>query len=67
MDFLIRRSPYLPSFRRIAAKIIDPANGASTWALGSHRCNENRGSFTKKAVVSIKYLMFLLMFIGTII
>ncbi len=32
-----RRSPYLPSFRRTAARIIDPATGASTWALGSQR------------------------------
>jgi hypothetical protein len=32
-----RISPYPPSFSRIAAKIIDPATGASTWALGSHR------------------------------
>lgn len=33
----IRASPYPPSFRRIAASTIDPAIGASTWALGSHR------------------------------
>ncbi len=33
----ICRRPYPPNFRRIAAKIIEPATGASTWALGSHR------------------------------
>lgn len=33
----IRIMPYPPSFSRMAAKIIDPAIGASTWALGSHR------------------------------
>ena len=34
----IRRiSPYPPSFRRIAARIIEPATGASTWAFGSQR------------------------------
>lgn len=33
----IRIMPYPPSFSRIAARIIDPAIGASTWALGSHR------------------------------
>lgn len=33
-----RISPYPPSLRRIAASIIDPAIGASTWALGSQRC-----------------------------
>lgn len=30
--------PYPPSFSRMAARIIDPAIGASTWAFGSHRC-----------------------------
>lgn len=44
-----RISPYLPSLRRIPAKIILPATGASTWALGSHRWNINIGIFTKKA------------------
>lgn len=29
--------PNVPSLRRIPARIIDPATGASTWALGSHR------------------------------
>ena len=43
----IRANPYPPSFRRIAANTIDPAIGASTWALGSHKCVENIGSFTK--------------------
>lgn len=33
----IRIIPYPPSFSRIAAKTIDPAIGASTWAFGSHR------------------------------
>lgn len=32
-----RRIPYPPSFSKTAAKIIDPATGASTWAFGSHR------------------------------
>lgn len=34
----IRIMPYPPSFSRTAARIIDPAIGASTWALGSQRC-----------------------------
>lgn len=34
---MIRITPYPPNFSRIAAKIIDPAIGASTWALGSHK------------------------------
>lgn len=34
---VIRSIPYPPSFSRMAARTIDPAIGASTWALGSHR------------------------------
>lgn len=34
---IIRMMPYPPSFSRIAASTIEPAIGASTWALGSHR------------------------------
>lgn len=34
---IIRKIPYPPNFRRIPARIILPATGASTWALGSHR------------------------------
>jgi len=34
----------------MAARTIDPATGASTWALGSQRWTVNMGSFTKKAV-----------------
>lgn len=45
----VRTSPYPPSFRRIAARIIEPATGASTWALGSQRWTKNNGSFTIKA------------------
>lgn len=33
----IRIIPYAPSFSRIAARIIDPAIGASTWVFGSHK------------------------------
>lgn len=47
---VMRNRPYLPSFRRIAARIIEPAMGASTWALGSHRCVRKRGSFTMNAI-----------------
>lgn len=34
---VIRNIPYPPSFSRIAARTIEPAMGASTWALGSQR------------------------------
>jgi hypothetical protein len=45
----IRSKPYPPSLRRIAARIIDPATGASTCAKGNHKCTKNEGSFTQKA------------------
>lgn len=41
--------PYPPSFRSRAASSMDPAIGASTWALGSHRCSPYRGALTIKA------------------
>lgn len=50
-----RRIPYPPSFNKIAAKIIDPATGASTWALGSQRWAENRGIFTMKAAMVMSH------------
>lgn len=34
---VIRIIPYPPSLSKTAAKIIDPATGASTWAFGNHR------------------------------
>lgn len=34
---VIRIMPYPPNFRRTAARTMDPAIGASTWAFGSHR------------------------------
>lgn len=42
--------PYPPSFRSSAASNIEPAIGASTWALGSHRCRPYRGAFTMNAI-----------------
>ena len=47
----IRIIPYPPNFRRMAARIIDPAIGASTWALGSHRWIPYIGIFTRKAIM----------------
>lgn len=46
--------PYPPNLRRMAAKIIDPSSGASTWALGSHRWTKNIGIFTKNAIINSK-------------
>jgi len=43
----MRARPYPPSLSRIAAKTIEPAIGASTWAFGSHKWTENIGSLTK--------------------
>lgn len=56
---VIRRSPYVPNFRRMPARIIDPATGASTWALGSQRCTKYNGVFTIKAkIVNIHQMLF---------
>lgn len=50
----IRRIPYPPNLRRIAARIIDPAIGASTCAFGNHKCTMNSGNFTiNPPIVSI--------------
>lgn len=46
----MRIMPYPPSFRRRAASSMDPAIGASTWALGSHRWRPYKGAFTMKAM-----------------
>src|ERR1700747_1891966 len=43
-----RRKPYVPSFSRIAARITEPAVGASTWASGSQVWTGHIGSFTAK-------------------
>ena len=34
---VIRSIPYPPNFSKIAARTMEPAMGASTWALGSQR------------------------------
>lgn len=46
---VIRMIPYPPSFNNRAASSIDPAIGASTCALGSHRWSPYRGAFTMNA------------------
>lgn len=43
--------PNAPSFSRTPARIIEPATGASTWALGSHWCRVYMGSLTKNAMI----------------
>lgn len=55
----IRIMPYPPSFSRIAARIIDPAIGASTWAFGSHRCTPYRGILIMKAIIQASHRMLL--------
>ena len=42
--------PYPPSLSRRAASNIEPAIGASTWALGSHRCRPYKGALTMNAI-----------------
>lgn len=55
----MRRRPYLPNFRRTPARIIDPATGASTWALGNQRWKIYRGILTIKAVIVIIHHIFI--------
>ena len=43
-----RRKPYPPIFRRIAARITDPAVGACTCASGSQVCTGHIGIFTAR-------------------
>jgi len=62
---IIRAIPYPPNFSKIAARIIDPATGASTCAFGSHKCTENRGSFTINAVIIINHVNEFIEFNGT--
>lgn len=45
----MRIKPYPPSLSRTAASTIEPATGASTWALGSQRWTPYRGILTRKA------------------
>lgn len=48
---VIRSIPYPPNFNKIAARTMDPAIGASTWALGNHKCKPYRGILTIKASI----------------
>jgi ABC-type phosphate transport system permease subunit len=56
----IRINPYVPSLSRTPARIIEPATGASTWALGSQRWRENMGIFTRKAKIKINHQIFII-------
>lgn len=38
---------------------MDPAIGASTWALGSHRCTPYNGIFTINAIMHANHRMLL--------
>lgn len=51
----IRINPYVPNFSNIPASTIDPATGASTWALGSQRCVRYMGVFTRNARIVISH------------
>lgn len=53
---VIRSIPYPPSFSRIAARTMEPAIGASTWALGSQRWRPYSGIFTMKAIIHASHM-----------
>src|SRR3972149_2044314 len=48
MPRLKRTKPYPPIFRRIPARMTDPAVGASVWASGSHVWKGNIGTLMAK-------------------
>ena len=51
--------PYPPSFSKIAARIMDPAIGVSTWALGIPRCTPYKGILTIKVMIQANHSMLL--------
>jgi len=55
---VIRKIPYPPSFSSNPARIIDPAIGASTWALGNQRWKINIGILTKNARTVIVHQIY---------
>ena len=46
MRGIIKNHPKPPILRRRPAKIMEPETGASTWALGSHKCTLYIGNLT---------------------
>lgn len=52
---VIRNIPYPPSFSKMAARTIEPAIGASTWAFGNHRWRPYRGIFTMNANINASH------------
>lgn len=55
----IRIIPYPPNFSKIAARIIEPAMGASTWAFGSHRWTPYNGILTINAIMKASHIIWL--------
>lgn len=58
-NMAIRIMPYPPSFSSTAARIIEPAIGASTWAFGSHRWTPYSGILIIKAIMQASHRMLL--------
>ena len=50
-SIVIRSMTYPPSFSRTAARTMEPAMGASTWASGSQMWSPYSGIFTMKAIM----------------
>lgn len=55
----IRIIPYPPSLSKMAARIIDPAIGASTCALGSHRWTPYNGILIRNAIIHASHRILL--------
>lgn len=55
-NIVIRNIPYPPSFSRMAARTMEPAIGASTWAFGNQRWRPYSGIFTIKAIIHASHI-----------
>jgi len=55
INIFIRLEPYPPNFNNTAANTIDPATGASTWALDNHIWIKYKGNLTINAIINITH------------
>lgn len=55
----IRIIPYPPSLSKMAARTMDPAIGASTWAFGSHRWTPYSGILIINAIMHASHRILL--------
>nr|ALD62468.1 NADH dehydrogenase subunit 4 [Aleurodicus dispersus] len=59
----MRKIPYLPNFNMMAAKIMDPKTGDSTWALGNQMWMKYKGILTMNTIKKVSVMNMLLGFL----